>query len=72
MGNPASGKNCRVGQILALKAHDGGSPGRTMDGITWKWFPAEGDFVPSIDNLPDWPHLCKKVIIEGNISVHTY
>ena len=69
-GNPVSGKNCRVGQILALKTHDGGTPGRTMDGITWKWFDPNGDFIPKIENIPFWPHLCKKEIIEGNIVIH--
>lgn len=70
-GNPASGKNCRVGQILALKTHDVGTPGR-MDGITWKWFHPAGTIIPSMDNIPEWPHLCKKDIIEGNIVIHTY
>jgi len=38
MGNPTSGKNCRIGQILAVKIHDVDSPGMNEDGITWKWF----------------------------------
>lgn len=71
-GNPASGKNCRLGQYLALRTHDGGSPGRTKDGITWKWFHPAGTFIPSIENIPEWPHLCKKEIMEGNIVVHSY
>jgi len=69
-GNPVSGKNCRVGQILAVKTHDGGTPGRTMDGITWKWFDPNGDFIPGTENISSWPHLCKKEIIEGNIVIH--
>ena len=69
-GNPLSGKNCRTGQIIALKMHDGGSPGMSRDGITWKWFNPEASFVPAIGNRSDWPHLCKKEIIGGNLVVH--
>jgi len=67
-GNPMSGKNCRTGQIIALKTHDGGSPGRSNDGIHWKWF-ALGD-EPDINNFFEWKKLCKKEIIGGNIVVH--
>ena len=70
MGNPLKGKNCRVGQIIAVKCHDGGTPAINGDGITWKWFSAEGSFVPSIFNTSDWPHLCKKTILEGNIRIN--
>lgn len=69
-GNPLSGKNCRLGQIIALKMHDGGSPGMFNDGVTWKWFSPTGTMVPAIDNLEEWPHLCKKTIIGGNLTVH--
>lgn len=70
MGNALKGKNCRVGQIIVVKGHDGGTPGVNGDGITWKWFSPEGSFVPSISNTADWPHLCKKTILEGNIKIH--
>jgi len=66
-----SGKNCRLGQIIALKVHDVGTPGRNGDGITWKWFSPEAMNVMSTDNIESWPHLCKKTIIGGNIVVHT-
>lgn len=69
-GNPLSGKNCRVGQIIAVKLHDGGTPGTNGDGITWKWFSPDGAFVPSIENMQNWPHLCKKTIVEGNLVIH--
>ena len=69
-GNPLSGKNCRLGQIIALKMHDGATPGRNGDGITWKWFDPEAAFVPGIGNIEEWPHLCKKTIIGGNIVIH--
>ena len=69
-GNPMSGKNCRLGQIIAVKCHDGGTPGVNGDGITWKWFSPEGLFVPSMDNMAAWPHLCKKTIIGGNLVIH--
>jgi hypothetical protein len=70
-GNPVSGKNCRLGQVIALKVHDVGTPGTNGDGITWKWFDPELMEVPSIDNVAAWPHLCKKTIIGGNLVVHT-
>lgn len=69
MGNPASGKNCRIGQVIAVKVHDAGTPG-IYDGITWKWFSPDASFLPSIDNIDNWPHLCKKTIIGGNLVVH--
>jgi len=70
-GNPLSGKNCRVGQIIALKVHDAATPGAEGDGITWKWFSrASGTFIPTVSNTNEWPHLCKKNIIEGNFVVH--
>jgi hypothetical protein len=70
MGNEVKGKNCRIGQIIAVKCHDGATPGADGDGITWKWFSPTGTFVPSIDNKDEWPHLCKKTILEGNIMLH--
>lgn len=66
-----SGKNSRVGQLIAVKVHDGGTPGARNDGITWRWYSTSGVFIPSIENYLDWPHLCKKTIIEGNLVVHT-
>lgn len=66
-----SGKNPRVGQIIAVKIHDGGTPGAGNDGITWRWFSSNHAFVPSTDNISEWPHLCKKTILEGNLVVHT-
>lgn len=69
-GNPLSGKNCRTGQIIAMKVKDLGTPGANGDHITWKWFDPNAYFVPDIDNISDWPHLCKKEIIEGNIVIH--
>lgn len=65
-----SGKNSRIGQIMAVKVHDGGSPGAVYDGITWKWFSSTGTFIPAIENISQWPHLCKKTIMEGNLVVH--
>jgi len=69
-GHQLSGKNCRLGQLIAIKIHDGGTPGTNGDGITWKWFDADASWVPSIKNIEDWPHLCKKTIIGGNLVVH--
>ena len=70
MGSEVKGKNCRIGQVIAIKCHDGATPGVDGDGITWKWFSSTGNFVPSINNKSEWPHLCKKTIIEGNIMLH--
>jgi hypothetical protein len=70
MGNPLKGKNCRVGQIIAIKCHDVVTPGIDGDGITWKWYSKEGSFVPNVYNISEWRHLCKKTILEGNIQVH--
>ena len=69
-GNPLSGKNCRLGQIIAVKLHDGGTPGTNGDGITWKWFNPESPGTPAIDNCDEWPHLCKKTILAGNLVIH--
>jgi hypothetical protein len=65
----ASGRYCRVGQILVAKGHDGGSPGVDTDGITWKWFLADDPDRPLIDDLGSWTHLCRKAIISGNLIV---
>ena len=69
-GNPLSGKNCRLGQIIAVKLHDGGTPGTDGDGITWKWFDPENLSAPCIEEWNAWPHLCKKTIIGGNLVIH--
>lgn len=77
MGNPLSGKNCRLGQVIAIKMHDKGTPG-IYDGLSWKWFSPSGAFVPSIENHGSWGQpnnqglvkLCKKTIVEGNLVVH--
>ena len=70
-GNPMSGKNCRLGQVIALKVHDVGTPGTQGDGITWKWFHPEAYKLPSIEPFAKWHNLCKKTIIGGNIVVHS-
>jgi hypothetical protein len=51
-----------------VKVHDRDTPGIEIDGITWRWFTEET--VPSIDLIADWPHLCKKEILEGNLMIH--
>ena len=65
-GNPLSGKNCRLGQIIAVKVNDLGTPGINGDHITWKWFSSTSEFeiTKEIENL------CKKTIIGGNLVVH--
>jgi len=59
-GNPLGGKNCRTAA----------TPGAEGDGITWKWFSPSASFIPTVSNTSEWPHLCKKNIIEGNFVVH--
>jgi len=70
-GGKVSGKNCRVGQILVVKVHDVSTPGKNGDGITWKWFDPEDPKVENLDinNVENWPHLCKKTILGGNLVV---
>lgn len=65
-----NGRSCRVGQALAGKAHDGGTPAVGVDGITWKWFDADDPALPSLDDIATWPHLCGKTITGGNLVVH--
>lgn len=65
-----SGKQCRVSQIVAVKAHDVATPGVDGDGITWKWFVADDQNLPDIDLVNNWPHLCKKTILSGNLVIH--
>ena len=69
-GNPMSGKNCRIGQIIALKVRDVGTPGREGDLIFWKWFSPDATNLPPIEDCTKWKHLCEKTIIGGNIVVH--
>lgn len=66
-----SGQNCRIGQILAVKVHDVATPATNGDGITWKWFNPAGNATPQNTlNVTDWPHLCRKEILGGNLVVH--
>jgi hypothetical protein len=71
-GGGTNGKNCRIGQILAVKVHDVGTPGSNGDGITWKWFDPDDPKVANLNssNVESWPHLCKKTIVQGNLVVH--
>jgi len=65
-GNPLSGKNCRIGQLIIVKVHDKATPGAAGDGLTWKWFAPEYDYNISLEPTS----LCKKTIIGGNLVVH--
>jgi hypothetical protein len=66
----ATGRTCRVGQMIVGKAHDTGTPGAPYDGITWKWFLGDDPDLPSIDDVAAWPHLCRKEITGGNLVIH--
>jgi hypothetical protein len=68
-GHGASGRFCRVGQRLVGKMHDGGSPGASFDGITWRWFLPDDPALPVIEDVASWPHLCRKDILAGNLTV---
>jgi hypothetical protein len=71
-GNGVSGQNCRIGQILTVKVHDVGTSGTNGDCITWKWFDPDDQRVANLENIgvSNWPHLCKKEILAGNLVVH--
>jgi hypothetical protein len=71
-GEGVNGQSCRIGQILAVKVHDISTPGTDGDGITWKWFDPDDPNVENLDknNVNGWPHLCKKIILAGNLVVH--
>lgn len=71
-GMGVNGKSCRIGQILLVKVHDLATPGTDGDGITWKWFDPDDDNIASLEtkDVEEWPHLCKKTIIEGNLVLH--
>lgn len=72
-----SGRYSRVGQIVVIKMHDGGTPATEGDGINWKWFAP----MMTEEDVTRWlscpmgdggggPKLCKKTIIGGNLVVH--
>ncbi len=62
-----SGSGSRVGQFVAVKVLDGGTPATNGDAIAWKWFTAES--APDIVDADAWPGLCTKTIIGGNLVV---
>ena len=68
-GNTMSGKNCRVGQIIALKVHDQSTPGAEADGITWRWYDPTRTDIPTVNDPTTFVKLCRKNIIEGNLTV---
>jgi len=65
-GGGAGGGRSRVGQLIAGRIVDGGSPG-WADTVAWKWFPAE---TVTLDTIPAMSMLCSKVVIGGNLVVH--
>jgi hypothetical protein len=65
-GDHATGRD-RVGQLIAVRVVDGGSPG-SFDELAWKWFPAGA---VTIETMPELSALCWKVILGGNVVVHT-
>jgi hypothetical protein len=82
-GGSVPGKESRVGQVVVVKVHDRSSPGTPSDGspgdgVTWKWFTLESwawqtteePSLPLLGVIEEWPHLCKKQIIGGNLVVH--
>jgi hypothetical protein len=70
------GSGSRVGQIVAAVVTDGGSPGAGHDSVAWSWFAeptAEHPTYlqpPTISALGEWPELCDKPILGGNLVVH--
>ncbi|HSG80879.1 MAG TPA: hypothetical protein VLC48_01410, partial [Gemmatimonadota bacterium] len=69
-GGTQPGRLSRIGQTIAVKMHDGGTPGADNDGITWKWFAESYACTPQIEDFASWCKLCKKEIVEGNLVIH--
>lgn len=65
-GSPP-GSGSRVGQRVAVRLVDGGTPAAGNDEIAWRWFYA--DVAPAITPLTDWPDTCPKTILAGNFAV---
>lgn len=71
-GGGQPGRLSRVGQKVAVKLHDGGTPAVAGDGIHWKWFDPNSTALPDMNDIESqkWRCLCKKTIIGGNLVVH--
>ena len=65
----ASGRFCRVGQVLVAKSHDGGLPGVDLDKVSWKWFLPDNQSLPLIEDFASWSHLCQKSITDGGVYI---
>ena len=70
-GNKINGRNSRVGQTIAVKVFDGGTPGINGDSIHWKWYGPNHQPLPDIQGKTGWGHKCQKNIVAGNLVVHT-
>jgi hypothetical protein len=70
-GHNVNGSNSRVGQTIAVKVFDGGTPGINGDSIHWKWNGPNHQPLPDIQDNTRWGHICQKNIVAGNLVVHT-
>lgn len=74
-GGPAHppGNAPRIGQIVAAKVIDGGTPGTNGDLLSWRWFYNDAEHThPVISEFGSWPpQFCDKPILGGNLVVHT-
>jgi len=68
-GHNINGRNPRVGQTIAVKVSDGGTPGINGDSIHWKWYGPKQQ-LPDIQGKTGWGHNCQKNIVAGNLVVH--
>ena len=64
------GNKSRIGDIIEIRVHDGGSPGTNGDLIRWKWHVSNASHAPSENDHTKWEEMCNKEIIEGNLVVH--
>jgi hypothetical protein len=69
-GHNMNGNNSRVGQTIAVKVIDGGTPGINGDEIHWKWFSPNHQRLPDVKGNTGWGQICQKYIAAGNLVVH--
>ena len=70
-GDEDHGNQSRVGNVIAVKVYDGGSPGLDNDTMHWRWHMGNNPNEPSVEGPQGWGEMCDKTIIAGNLVVHT-
>lgn len=69
-GHNNDGRNSRIGQTIAVKVFDGGTPGVNGDSIHWKWYGPNHQQLPDIQDNTGWEKDGQKNIVAGNLVVH--